>query len=246
MLTVGEAGRMSASAGQSTSREQLLASQSLFSMLDAKELSALAAASHAKHLRAGDELCHKGDAGSQIYVIVSGRLKAMTTSANGDDVVFSIMGPGETVGELAMLSGRPRSASVVAIDDCELIALERREFVPFLRAHPEASIKLLERLARRLEHISELVEDTQFRNLPGRLAKRLLELGERYGAAGPDGLRIELRLSQAALGTLVATSRESVNKQLRAWADAGLVSTDHGIVTLRDPPALEELVNGLD
>jgi CRP-like cAMP-binding protein len=194
-----------------------------------------------KRLRAREELCHKGDPGSQIYLILNGRLKAMTTSAEGDDIVFSIMGPGEVCGELALLGGGTRSATMVAHEDAELLVLDRRDFLPFLKKHPEAAIKLLEVLAKRLQRISALVEDTHFLNLPSRLAKKLLFLSKSYGVETGDGTRIDLRLSQTELGDLVATTRESINKQMRAWSEEGVVSMERGYVTIHTPDALESL-----
>jgi CRP/FNR family cyclic AMP-dependent transcriptional regulator len=133
-------------------RRELLAKASLFSKLSDPELDALVQVSRVKKLRARQELCHKGDPGSQVYLISKGRLKATATSAEGGEVVFSIMAPGEVCGELALLCGGKRTAALTAIDDAELIVLDRREFLPFLRAHPEAAIKLLEVLAERQPH----------------------------------------------------------------------------------------------
>ena len=226
------------SAGQ---RRELLAKGSLFSKLSERELDALVQVSRVKKLRAREELFHKGDPGRQVYLISKGRLKAITTSAEGDDVVFSIMAPGEVFGELALLSSGRRTATVIAIETSELIVLDRREFLPFLRAHPEAAITLLEVLAYRCLRISELLEDTTFLNLPARLAKKLVSLSRVHGTQKPEGIRIDLKLSQAEIGDLVATTRESVNKQMKAWSEEGLVSMKSGIVTIHRVDDLEAL-----
>jgi len=222
-------------------RGELLAKGSLFSKLNERELDALVQVSRIQKLRPREELCHKGDPGSQVYLISKGRLKAMTTSAEGDDVVFSIMAPGEVCGELALLSGGRRTATITAIDESELIVLDRREFLPFLRTHPEVAIKLLEVLAARQLRLSELVEDTTFLNLPARLAKKLVSLSRAYGTETPDGMRIDLKLSQGEIGDLVATTRESINKQIKSWSGEGLVSMQNGIVTIHRIDDLEAL-----
>ena len=224
-------------------RRELFARVPMFERLAPHELDALLAVSHARTLAAGAELFHKGDRGMQIFVILRGRLKVVTTSAEGDDIVFGIMDPGEVFGELALLAdtGGVRTATVVAMDDCELLVLDRREFVPFLRAHPDAAIRLLETLAERLRRISEFVEDTMFLNLPSRLAKKLLALAEAYGKESPEGLWIDLEVSQEELGDFVGTTRESINKQLRSWADEGIASMGGGFVTIRDEAALRQI-----
>jgi CRP-like cAMP-binding protein len=222
-------------------RRELLEKVGLFSKLSDRELDDLVQVSRVMKLRAREELCHKGDPGNQVYLISKGRLKAMTTSAEGDDVVFAIMGPGEVCGELALLSGGRRTATITSIDACELIVLDRREFLPFLKSHPEAAIKLLEVLAERQLRLSELVEDTTFLNLPARLAKKLVSLSGAYGTETSDGIRIDLKLSQTEIGDLVATTRESINKQMKSWSEDGLVSMKSGIVTIHRIDDLEAL-----
>jgi CRP-like cAMP-binding protein len=229
------------SAGSAAERRALLASAPLFAKLDPRELDALVQVSRVRRLAPREELVHKGDEGGQIFLIVKGSLKATTPSREGSEVAFSIMGPGEVCGELALLAGGRRTASMAALDECELLVLDRRDFVPVLRSRPEVAIKLLEVLAERVRRISELMEDIQFLNLPSRLAKKLLHLARSYGTRTPDGVQIDLRLSQTDLGELVGTSRESVNKQMRAWTDEGLVSMRSGVVTLRRVDALETL-----
>jgi CRP-like cAMP-binding protein len=221
--------------------KRLLASVPVFCRLDDRELDALLEMARTKRLRAREMLFHKGDPGSQVFVILSGRLKVMTTSADGDDVVFGVMDPGEVFGELALLGGGTRTATVSALDPCELLVLDRREFLPFLRSHPDAAIKLLETLCERLRRISEFVEDTLFLNLPSRLAKKLLTLSSAYGKQTPHGLQIDLKLSQTELGDMVGTSRESINKQVKLWTEEGLVTMEHGTVTIRRPEQLEAL-----
>ena len=223
-------------------RVGLLAGQELFNGLSEREISDLANVSHVKKLLRGETLCRKGDDGSQIYVVASGHLKAVTTSSDGADVVFSIMGPGELCGELALLSGGKRTATMEAHDAVELVVIERRDFLPFLRRNPDACIHMMETLARMVLRLSETLEDTQFRNLPSRLAKRLLQLADQYGRSTDEGVRIDLRLSQSDLGTLVATTRESINKQIRVWSDSGLVTMSQGTVTVRDSDALKRVV----
>ncbi len=226
-------------------RRDSLARIPLFSRLEAAELDGLLRYSRSQRLAKGEELFHKGDPGSDVYVILSGRLKASTPSGSGSEVTFSIMDPGEVCGELAMLSGEPRSATIEAVEPCELLALGRREFMQFLREQPDVGIKLMGALAGRLQRVSELVEDTLFLNLPARLAKKLLALRDAYGEPTAEGVRIDLKLSQQDLGEMVGTTRESINKQIRAWESEGVLAMARGRVTILDVAALESLAGAL-
>jgi CRP-like cAMP-binding protein len=223
-------------------KRELLARVPLFSGFTPHELDALVPAARPMTVAARDELFHKGDDGSQLYVVIEGRVKAFTTSSEGDDVMFNVMGPGEVFGELALLSEGPRSATVCAIEPCELLVLDRRDFLAFLKRSPDVAVRLLTVLAEMVVRLSEFVEDVQFLNLPVRLAKKLILFADRYGCDAEGGaVKIDLKLSQEEWGDLVGTTRESVNKQMRAWGDEGLIRIDAGYVTLLQPEAIERL-----
>jgi len=224
---------------------KLLGNVGLFSDFSAKQLEAVSLVARSKTLQRREELFHKGDQSGEVYVIVSGKLKALTTSAEGDDVVFSILGPGEVFGEVALLGATPRTATLSAIEDCQLLAIDRRDFMSFLRTNPEVSVKLLTVLAMRLKRVSELVEDTLFLNLPLRLAKKLLSLSRAYGEEVAEGIRIDLRLSPEEWGDLVGTTRESINKQVRKWTEAGVLRIDDGYVVILNPVELEKLAGAV-
>jgi CRP/FNR family cyclic AMP-dependent transcriptional regulator len=213
----------------------------LFANLEPGQLAALAQVTTTRRLRPREELFHKGDEGSQVYVVVSGRLKVVTTGPEGNDIVFGIMEAGEVVGELPLLAGGPRTASVNALEECELLVLDRRDFLRFLKAHPDAAVNLLAVLAERLMRASELVEDTMFLRLPARLAKKLLALAETFGEEEGSDIVITLRLNQADLGNMIGTTRESVNKQMRAWSKSGVLSMARGEIRIHCMQELERL-----
>jgi CRP/FNR family transcriptional regulator, cyclic AMP receptor protein len=222
-------------------KRRLLASVPLFGSLEERALDALLAVTTTKRLAPREELFHKGDPGEQLYVVMSGRLKAKAEGVDGKEVIFSLMGPREVIGEIALLDSNPRSATVEAIEASELLALHRRDFLVVLERHPKVAIRLAGILAERLRKLSDLTEDTAFLTLPSRLAKKLLSLAESDGVPTPEGTRIRIRLPQSELGELVSTSRESVNKLLRAWVQEGVVGVDHGFITLRKRRSLEAL-----
>ncbi len=220
---------------------KLLANVELFSGFSEKQLVGASHVAHVKTLERRAELFHKGDDGGEIYVVASGKLKALTTSIEGDDVVFSILGPGEFFGEVALLGATRRTATVSAIEDCTLVVIDRRDFMSYVKTDPDMAVKLLSVLAIRLKRVSELVEDTQFLNLPLRLAKKLLSLGRIYGKSTSVGLKIDLKLSQEEWGDLVGATRESINKQMRQWIDAEIVRMDKGYVVILKAVELEKL-----
>ncbi len=220
--------------------------ESIFADLTRRELDGVLSLAVRKKLRARQVVLRKGDPAMQIYVIVAGRLKAITTGGDGRQAALSIMGPGEVFGEVAVLDRQPRSATITALESCELLIIQRNDFFRYLRKSPQVAIKLLEVLAGRLRRLSVRVEDSTFLDLPGRLAKQLLRLADRYGKRNTaGGVRISLKLSQQELGDLVGVTRESVNKQLRTWVAEGLVEQEKGgYLTLVDPAALEKLGEG--
>ena len=115
----------------------------------------------------------------------------------------------------------------------------------YVKSEPDVAVKLLSVLAMRLKRVSELVEDTLFLNLPVRLAKKLLSLGRIYGKSTPDGFHINLKLSQEEWGDLVGATRESINKQMRQWADAKIVQMDKGYVVILNSVDLEKLAGAV-
>ncbi len=226
-------------------KRELLGNVPLFSGLAPAEIDAIVPVSRTVGLKKREQLFHKGDDGTQVYVVISGKLKALTTSREGNDVVFSIMGSGEVFGEVALLGGTKRTATISAIDACELLCIDRRDFMAFLKSHPEVAIKLLTVLARRMKSVSEFVEDSLFLNLPLRLAKKLLGLAAIYGQETENGIRVDLKLSQEEWGDLVGATRESINKQVRAWTEQGLISMDRGYIVLHRTADLEKLAGAV-
>ena len=222
-------------------RRELLHRVPLFAGLAEERLQALATVATTRRLSAREELFHKGDPASQVYVVSTGRLKVYTTSSEGDEILFTILDEGEVIGELPLLTGGRRTASVAALEPSELLVLDRRDFLRYLREQPVVAIELMVVLAERLVRISEFAEDALFLSLPARLAKKLLLLCERYGDEAPEGIRIGLKLSQGELADLVGTTRESVNKQVRAWTEEGTVRMHRGEIVVLRPEALERL-----
>jgi CRP-like cAMP-binding protein len=223
-------------------RRQVLSELELFAGLGERELDEISRITRSRRLAAGAALFHKGDTGGDLYVIVSGRVKAFATGPDGDDVVFRFMGAGEVVGELGALVEGKRTASSVAVEPSELLMIQKRDLAPLLRRHPEIAIRLLGMLAKRMAELSESLEDNNFRPVSSRLAKCLLGFAERW--AEPDaagGVRIKLRLGQGELGDLIGATRESVNKLIRQWSTEGVVEMHDKQIRIKNRSALEKL-----
>lgn len=223
---------------RSVDKRQALAGHFLLRHLREAELTALLARARVERHKTNDVIFRQGTPGHGLIAVLSGHVKITSLSASGKEIVLNIINPGEVFGEIALLDGKPRSADAVAITPCELLIIDRRDFIPFLRTNPDIAIRLLAVLCERLRRTSEQVQDLLFLDLRAHLAKTLLRLAEVHGRPVATGREIVLRRSQRELGELVGRSRESVNKQLREWQDADLVRIQAGRIIIRDPAGL--------
>ncbi len=194
-----------------------------------------------KHYVAKQVVFHQGEPGREMFVVISGRLKVSVISEDGKELSFFIFHKNDIFGELALLDGERRSATVTAIEPCELLVFHHSEFKQLLSQHQLIGLKLLSLLAGRVRATTLLYESSVFIEIPGRLASKLLELGEENGTETDEGVQIDLKLSQYELGTLINASRESVNKQLKTWEKQGIIKMRHGKIFLLDLPVLEAL-----
>lgn len=218
---------------------KLLAESDLFYPLSEQDLAALLAIAGTRRLARGETLFVAGQAGRQLYAVSSGQVKAVATSTDGREMVLRLIDPGEVFGELALLDGGERTATMIATQPSELLVIDRRDFVDLLRRRPEIAIELLAVVAGRLRSTTEQVTDTNFLEIGPRLAKKILELSESYGVESTDGCL--LRISQEELGSLIAATRVSVNQQLKTWERAGLLRTSRGKLWLQDREGLMAL-----
>jgi CRP-like cAMP-binding protein len=223
-------------------KRQIFEQHFLLGKLSSSEIDTLLAYSRVEHYPAGREIYAKGSPGESMLAVLRGTVKMSSVSTEGKEVVLNMMNPGEIFGEIALLDGEERSADAIAVTECELLVLHRRDFMPILQNHPDMCMVLLRILCQRLRQTSEQVEDVLFRHLESRIAKALLHLVERAGLHGAQGLSVDLHLSQRELGHIAGGSRESVNKHLQSWHRAGLISLGKGSIAIRDIAAIERLV----
>jgi CRP-like cAMP-binding protein len=214
----------------------------LFESMPAAELDEILNLSSERRVRRGQTIFQKGDEGSSMMAVLNGRVRISTVSSEGKEITLNVIKSGEVFGEIALLDGKPRSADASTVEDTTLLLLERRHFLPFLARHAEIAARLLAVLCERLRRTSLAFEELALFDLPVRLARVLVKLAEDYGRPEAGGTRIDLKLSQRDLSSLVASSRESVNKQLRAWREEGVVDLEEGRIILRRPVELKRLL----
>jgi CRP-like cAMP-binding protein len=166
-------------------------------------------------------------------------VKISISSAEGRSAILNLIGPGEIFGEVALLDGLARTADATANTNCEIYVIDRRDFLPFLRSQPGLAMKFIELLCTRLRWTSGQVEEVILQNLPGRLASALLRLTEKHKLA-PSGRTIAI--TQQEISEMVGMTRESINKQLRAWAARNWVRLEHGAIVVLNAEMLQELV----
>lgn len=222
-------------------KQSMLANSHLFKNIDSNDLKSLAKYTKFKTYKNREVVCHRGDPGSQMFLIVSGRVGLYTDSDEGKELGFGFLNQGDVFGEIALLDGGVRTATVKAIDITTLLVIEKRDFLPFLEKKPKVSIQLLSTMASRLRSTDEHFEDIFFRNLPGRLAKKFLGLAEDYGHETDTGIEIDMKLSQSEIGKFTGATRESINKQMRAWEADGLIGCHKGFITIKEKEKLEDI-----
>jgi len=217
----------------------MLSTTSIFYELSEEDLATVRSRCRRIHVAKKEEVVQQGGRGRDMFIVDKGRLKMSAVSEAGKEVAFGILEPGDTFGEMAMLDGELRSATISALEPCELLALSRSAFEALVADCPSLAINLMVVLSHRLRHTSRLYQDSVFMEVPGRLAQFLLQFSRKDDTGG--GLpALTVSLSQYELGTLVNASRESVNKLLKEWEEAGLIQRERGRIQLLDPEALED------
>jgi CRP/FNR family cyclic AMP-dependent transcriptional regulator len=216
----------------------LLRSHALFGTLPRAILERFGAHFTKRKAKRGTTIFRKGDPGTELIAVLSGSVRISAPAADGREAVLNLIREGEIFGEIALLDGQPRSADAVAVSDCEIMVVDRREFIELVRKQPEFAFKLIETLCARLRRTSEQVEDLMFLDLPMRLAKALLRLADEVEGGWPR----KVAVTQRELSQLIGMSRESTNKQLRHWAQTGLIKVARGHIVVPRPDALTSIV----
>jgi len=214
--------------------EEVIRRAPLFTALDDAAAATLRESMTQVKVSKGQTLFKEGDAGDRLFVVVEGKLKLGTSSGDGRENLLSILGPGDMFGELSLFDPGPRTATATAVTDSRVLALANDQVIGWVTAHPQVSLQLLKRLARRLRRTNEVLADLVFADVPGRVAKAIMDLGERFGTKKDDGLHVNHELTQEELAQLVGASRETVNKELADFAGRGWVRLEPRAVVVLD------------
>jgi CRP/FNR family transcriptional regulator len=210
----------------------------LFATLEPEGALALRESMVEVHLGRGQVLFREGDYGDRLYIVVEGKLKIGRSSADGRESLLSVLGPGDMFGELTVFDPDARMGTAVAVTECRLYSLSADHLRSWLAQHPDVSLALLRQLSRRLRRSSEVLSDLVFSDVPGRVAKSLLDLATRFGVSTPEGIHVAHDLTQEELAQLVGASRETVNKALADFASRGWLRLEARAVVLRDTERL--------
>lgn len=186
----------------------------------------------------GAVLMYEGDPGDHVIVVHRGRAKISRVEAGGHETLLNIRDPGDILGELAFIDGSARLASVTAMEPVGAVVITSSVFRKHLETAPRVAVALLEVITRRLRDTT--IKRAQFlgSDTIGRLAARIVELAERYGTPGEDGVEIDLALSQDELASWTAASRAGVAKGLQTLRDLGWIETHRRRLVVRDLEAL--------
>lgn len=212
---------------------RLLMANSFFAGLGREAVEAIASLCGTRSLGKDEVLFLKGDEGGALYALRRGQVRIGTGTEEGRQVTLNLLGPGDVFGEIALLDGRSRTADAVALEPSELFVVQRRDFLRLLERDPALAVRLIEFLCERLRWVSERMEEATLLPLDARLARRLVMLAEDYGA--------EIAVTQQELASFVGAARESVNRQLQDWQQAGLVALGRSRITVRDARRLASL-----
>lgn len=217
----------------------ILPRTSLLATCTPDELGDLLARSRIDKVSKRDVLMHQGDPGDGAIILIAGRARVNMVASNGREIVLDYLEPGTVFGEIAVLDGGERTASVTMIDDGRVIRLSRAACIAFIEGHPRVAVRMLQEMARRLRRMDETIESDRAYSSGPRLARYLQRLFDK----DISNRELRLDLSQTELGNFVGISRENINRQLSAWADSGLIALEHGKIRIVDGEALWEVAS---
>jgi CRP/FNR family transcriptional regulator, cyclic AMP receptor protein len=204
----------------------------------------LLASATPRHLAAGEDLFLAGDPGDGFYRLDEGLLKVSIASSSGGERILAILGPGSVVGDLTILDGKPRSASVSALRDCTLQFVSRKAFDAFAARQPEIYRYFANILATRLRDTDQIVAAESFLPLKGRVARALLDLAHAFGQnVGGSRVLIRQKMSQSDLAAMAGIAREHVSRTVNEWMRLKIITRLSGYYCLEDPEKLQREVD---
>lgn len=224
-------------------KEKLLGKSFVFEALDSQARQELASFAFVKRYKSGETIFIAGATGQSMMAIAEGIVRVSMLTPGAREITLNDLHAGDVFGEIALLDGGERSATVKALTNCTLIVLERRSLLDVLQRNPKLSIHLIELLCHRVRRSDERMIEIAFLELPVRLARLLLRLTEAAPGSTDKPLK-KLSQSQSELASMIGNSRENVNRCLRKWQKADLIQLKDGWLILEDREALEAIAEG--
>ena len=224
------------------SAAQALQKVPFFSNLSLTDANSLAKRLVPRHFNTGQIIFHHGDPGGLLYIIIKGKVKITHSTLDGQEALLTIFGSGDFFGELALLDDSPRSASVEAIKPTEVLTLHRDDFIRYLRNNPDFALYVLHTMAKHIRRLNNQLSDIFFLDLPGRLGRALLQLADQHGIETPEGILIDLNLTQTDLAEMVGATRVSINKAIGRFRRAKWIKNQGRRFTILDREALLNLI----
>ena len=222
----------------------LLPEHSLFASCSEDELAAIILHGTLQSFAKGNQIVRQGDEGSSLIILLTGTARISMVSSNGREIVLDYAEPGSVIGEIALLDGGERTASVTALEPVTGLRLSRSAFETIIAQHSGMALRILRELARRLRQANSTIESDRAYASGPRLARFLQRLSLNGDGAGEGRLRLDL--SQSELGMFAGMSREQINRQLSAWADTGIVALEAGKIKILDSTLLSEIAETAD
>jgi CRP-like cAMP-binding protein len=222
---------------RASSIRQFLKSTTFLGGLADAALDALLRRGKVQKFSPGAPLCRRDEPGDTVMVIMKGAVKIANSNVEGKEIVLNFLGPGDTSGEIAVLTSIGRTADAIALENTEVFVLHARDLLPALAAHPQALLEIGQLLCDKLRDASVIIEDNSL-DMRRRVARGLLRLARQHGRNSNEGIRVGLTASQSELGAYVGLSRENVSRLLRRLRDEGVIRSGRGQLIITDERAL--------
>lgn len=216
-----------------------LKGSTVLGLLSDAELATLVRSGRARNFAKDEVISRRGDKGDSVLVILSGSLKIKNTTLDGRDVGLNFLSVGDIAGEIAALDGGERTADIIALEDSEVFVIQRRDILPVLASNPEATLAIVEVLCERLRTATAIIEDSTEEML-SRVARGLMRLAQQHGRRRKERTRINLKLSQAELGSYLGLSRANVSRQLGTLKAQGAIEIEATYIVILNEEVLAD------
>ena len=218
--------------------DEILARAGIFQGVEPTAVAALTKQLQPVDFPRGHTVFAEGEPGDRLYIIISGKVKIGRRSPDGRENLLTIMGPSDMFGELSIFDPGPRTSSATTITEVRAVSMDRDALRAWIADRPEIAEQLLRVLARRLRRTNDTLSDLIFTDVPGRVAKQLLDLARRFGTQQDGSLRVDHGLTQEEIAQLAGSSRETINKALADFAQRGWIEQRGKTTIIHDPARL--------